>query len=336
MAMGEPIGYSYLNSIDNQNTYLPRGFFADQVHQALLGDPSLKMYMMDAPSYLSALPINNGTQVHLNWAPSNDPDVLGYYVYRANTLDDEFQLLTPNYITEADFIDYQSNAINGMINSLYMVKAVRLEHSTTGTFYNLSPAAIVDRFSMATPLPVNLLQFNGLTHSNQSNELWWEVSDESQLAGYQIQVSEDQNEFTDLMYIKYTPTNATRQTYHYNDEHPKSESYYRLKMIDLDGKFTYSDIVYLHHTLPEKEITIFPNPCAESFTLSYPSNITSTLQIQIFGINGQILKNEQKEIQIGDNLCQFTDMNSWPSGMYYVRVTDESQGSPQIFKLIKQ
>jgi hypothetical protein len=335
MAMGEPIGYSYLNSIDNQNTYLPRGFFADQVHQALLGDPSLKMYMMDAPRYLSALPINNGSQVHLNWAPSNDPDVLGYYVYRANTLDEEFQLLTPNYISEADFIDYQSNAANGMINAFYMVKAVRLEHSTTGTFYNLSPAAIVDRFSMAVPLPVNLLQFNGLTHSNLSNELWWEVSDETKLAGYQIQVSEDQDEFIDLMYIKYTPSNVTRQTYHFIDEHPKAESYYRLKMIDLDGKINYSDIVYLRHALPEKEISFFPNPCTERFTLSYPSENTTTLQIQIFSLNGQMMKSVQKEIQIGENRCQFDEIKSWPSGIYFVRVSDETIGNPQLFKILK-
>jgi hypothetical protein len=61
MTLGEPIGYSYINSVDNISTYYPKGLYSGQVHQSLQGDPSLKMYVYDAPSNLVALGIDMDT-----------------------------------------------------------------------------------------------------------------------------------------------------------------------------------------------------------------------------------------------------------------------------------
>ncbi len=146
MGLGEPIGNTFYETVKNVNVYSPTGYGYKFVHQALLGDPTLKMYPYKGPFGLVSNTINGGSVTTLTWLDSPDPQVLGYYVYRCQSLTDSFKCLNANYLTGTSFND--STAPQG--KNIYMVRAVKLQHTNTGTFYNLSPG-IMDSVTIQTP-----------------------------------------------------------------------------------------------------------------------------------------------------------------------------------------
>lgn len=134
MAMGYPIGYSALRTLNSDNAVYLNG--PQLVHANLLGDPALRMHPVKAIENLSLL--SDGTQVEVTWTAPVDEDVAGYYVYRSDTLLGNYQRISPDIITDLQFAD-----VNPPVGeNLYMVKTVKLETSGSGNYYNLSLGVI--------------------------------------------------------------------------------------------------------------------------------------------------------------------------------------------------
>ena len=101
-----------------------------------MGDPTLRMHMVAPPSNVTAT--TNGASVALNWATSTD-SVLGYHVYRMVGANGAFTRLTSSPITGTSYTD---TSATGAAN--YMIRAVKLETSASGTYYNPSTAAFLN------------------------------------------------------------------------------------------------------------------------------------------------------------------------------------------------
>jgi len=149
MALGENIGYSARLTQNNG----PRGLYrtqinsaAGQVHVALMGDPTLRMHVVMPPSGLEAS--SGGT---LSWTASPD-QVLGYHIYRAESPAGPFTRLTDSLIQETTFTE--PNAPTG--ETTYMVRAVKLESTPSGTYFNPSQGAFATVHGDATPMVRNM------------------------------------------------------------------------------------------------------------------------------------------------------------------------------------
>jgi hypothetical protein len=132
MGLGESIGVSAILTQNNQGVYENQvNYAAHQVHVTLLGDPTLRMYPVIPANNLQGSA--NGNSMVLTWNGSSDSDLQGYHVYRGSGPNGAFTRLTSSPITATSFTD---NNYPG--NATYMVRAVKLEHSGSGTFYNAS------------------------------------------------------------------------------------------------------------------------------------------------------------------------------------------------------
>src|SRR5262249_38539132 len=109
---------------------------ASQIHIALMGDPTLRMHVVAPPANL--ISTTNGAAVNLTWTFSSDP-VLGYYVYSSPSLNGPFTRLTTTPVAATNYADATSPA-----GSTYMVRAVKLETSASGSYYNLSQGAFLN------------------------------------------------------------------------------------------------------------------------------------------------------------------------------------------------
>ncbi len=135
MALGLNIGYSMRlsqNNGENGRAYPPYNAGARQVHIALMGDPTLRMHPVAPPSNLSA---DGSNGAKLNWGKARSPDgsVLGYYVYRSGSPNGPFARVSGLMVTGTSFTDNPSAG-----NYTYMVRAIKLEQSASGTYYNPS------------------------------------------------------------------------------------------------------------------------------------------------------------------------------------------------------
>jgi hypothetical protein len=214
MGLGEPIGYSTRLTQNNSGLYgnqvnkLQRG-----VHIALMGDPTLRMHPVAPPTDLRAEPAPGGA--HLNWHASSDP-VVGYHVYRASSAAGPFLRLTTSPLRTNDFTDYTPSL--GLF--IYMVRAVKLEISPSGSYYNLSQG-VFSASIQASPVTPPVIAIS-LPEAARLQLAW------SSTAGvrYTIQYTTD---FSAQQWRDLATVIATNSTTIWTEQTPtEAQRYYRL------------------------------------------------------------------------------------------------------------
>ncbi len=161
MGLGETIGFSTLQSQNNTSIYDPgNNTLLGGVHMVLMGDPSLRLHIVSPVSNVSATQVSANLQ--LNWSPSADNNILGYNIYRSDTITGNFIKLNPSIVTFNSFTD--NNPLLSS-NNIYMIRAVKSEVSPSGIYQNMSEGIFV------SALINNTFLFNG--NGNWSNSVNW-------------------------------------------------------------------------------------------------------------------------------------------------------------------
>jgi hypothetical protein len=125
------------------------------VHISLLGDPTLRMQIVQPPASLSAT--TNGAYINLQWNASGDAN-LGYHIYRATSSSGPFTRVTSAPVNSTTFQDTPASG-----SYTYMVRAIKLESGYSGTFTNAS-AGIFASASItvaATSVMISQPKWNG-------------------------------------------------------------------------------------------------------------------------------------------------------------------------------
>lgn len=131
MALGETLGYSTRLS---QNDTTAGGYGGRWIHIALMGDPTLRQHVIAPPGSVAVADL--WPQAVVSWTPSADP-VAGYHVYRAPTPRGPFTRLTAAAVAGTNWTD--PAPLQGY--ATYMVRALRLQTTPAGSYWNLSQGA---------------------------------------------------------------------------------------------------------------------------------------------------------------------------------------------------
>ncbi len=150
MGLGEAIGYSARLVQNNTGLYQPTNF-CREVHVSLLGDPTLRMQIVQPPSGLTAT--TNGAYVNLKWNASSDSSLLGYHVYRASNANGPFTRLTTS---PGSALSFQDSPGTGTYT--YMVRAIKLESGYSGSFTNASEGIFTSASAIVPATPVSISQ----------------------------------------------------------------------------------------------------------------------------------------------------------------------------------
>lgn len=149
MAMGEPIGYCALRTMNNSNTDYSlqnggwQGQSMGQAHMALMGDPSLRMRYIAPPTDLVAT--NMQWYAHFTWQPS-PAAVDGYHIYRVDEEAGVISRVNGALITGTTF----TSTVPFVPGARYMVRASQLVSTPSGTYHDLSLGAL----ATATGTPI--------------------------------------------------------------------------------------------------------------------------------------------------------------------------------------
>ncbi len=181
-------------------------------------------------------------------------------------------------------------------------------------------------FVSATPLPVELTTFTATVHE-QSVVLHWETQTEVNSFGFEIErKSEKDSEWKNIGYIGGKGNSNGKQSYEFTDypEHYGILSY-RLKQIDNDGAFSYSDILDVEFYAANKFELLqnYPNPFNPTTTIKYTIpqiNNVETLHatsLQIYNILGEEIATLVNERQAPGNYTVQFDASDLPSGTYF-------------------
>lgn len=138
MGLGMNIGYGAKTSMNNVDFYFNGSFNYSQnsVHMALMGDPTLKM--RHAPRIKSVTAVSQNNYVRLNWNKvAGKAD--GYVVYRFDSAANTYYRVNKNHIIKDTFYTDSTNYYNGY--NRYVVRAIRLETTASGSWFNLGAGA---------------------------------------------------------------------------------------------------------------------------------------------------------------------------------------------------
>ncbi len=174
-------------------------------------------------------------------------------------------------------------------------------------------------------LPVELTYFQGKVQ-NKTNALSWQTQTEENNDYFEVQHSTNGREFSTLDKVAGNGTTSDVQNYNYTHKNvTSSDNYYRLKQVDFDGEFEYSDIIYLQNDTRDTPVAIYPNPARELITYE-----GTAATLTFFDIQGRRVM-QQTAINTGTAI----DISTLRSGVYTIEILTNS-GERTFEKLIKE
>ncbi len=177
-------------------------------------------------------------------------------------------------------------------------------------------------------LPVELAYFKAQHTDRKTVDLHWTTLSETNNSHFEVERSATGKDFIQVGKVAGSGTVVERRDYHFEDKQPQQGiNYYRLRQVDWDGTFSYSEIQAVHFTAPKTTIIrVFPNPARE--VLSYQlEGIEQLKRIQLFNNSGKLLR----ETNLIDG--QFS-LQGLPDGSYFLIFQTSSEKHHQ--QVIKQ
>ncbi len=143
-------------------------------------------------------------------------------------------------------------------------------------------------------VPVELTSFTG-SYKGQTVDLNWVTATEVNNNGFEIQRSAEGGNFITVAFIQGKGTSTETSNYNYVDKNitTRTQYSYRLKQIDFDGHYTYSNVVNLSESLPVSLVLDqnYPNPFNPSTTISFALPVKSNVTLNVYNLVGQKVLN---------------------------------------------
>jgi len=158
------------------------------------------------------------------------------------------------------------------------------------------------------------------------NAITWSTSSEINNEVFQIEYSQNGTEFRVLGEVNGSGNSSAEQSYSYNDYDFQSTTvYYRIKQVDFDGNYSYSQIVSVQRELDKGNFKMFPNPANNELTISSSSDLVSYKVTDVLG-------NVRNILDVHRNAAYTTlDISELNTGLYYLEVTLEDRTEVKSF-----
>lgn len=173
-----------------------------------------------------------------------------------------------------------------------------------------------DLFTPPIGLPVTFTSFTG-HNVNEANQLRWDVEQEYNLSRYEVERSIDGFNFQRTANV--TARNITTPSTYYHSDNIRniaaSSFYYRLKAINEDGTYFYSDIIQIN-VASKNGFKIMGNPITDQISFRYNAVQAGTMKLRLLDQQGQVLRSEQKQATTGTAYYSMGNLSGLPAGMY--------------------
>ncbi|MEI9943349.1 MAG: T9SS type A sorting domain-containing protein [Chitinophagaceae bacterium] len=182
-------------------------------------------------------------------------------------------------------------------------------------------------YDNAISLPLSLTSFTAAKQSSRS-VLSWTTSSEENTQNFILERSTNGNNYLSIGIIAAAGNSSVTLHYNFTDNNPAAgANYYRLKMTDIDDKFTYSPIRLLNFGDGVKVIAVFPNPIVDILTIT---GAEAGMDLRLINSNGQQLM----QVRTTGNTMQL-DISKFSSGLYVLQVSAKGELIKNI-KVLKQ
>ncbi len=172
-----------------------------------------------------------------------------------------------------------------------------------------------------TPLPVQLASWTGEA-MGRTNKLEWATASELNTMAFVIERSGNgRTNWQELGRVEAIGFSTESQHYSFADEAPMVTAYYRLRSVDFDGYYEFSDLIIVERDRKLLEdVLIFPNPVQDDWAqVSFKSDTDRKAMILLSDVAGNILLSINKDVHKGINTLDL-DFGALPEGVYFLRM----------------
>jgi Peptidase family C25 len=262
---------------------------------------------------------------------------LSYETYDTRALEDLFRTMFGNAPSAKKGAAAKRNATNQMLNSaigdIFKQSSINsINENLAGTadpnavnadpYYvsNLQqtillgdPSIAIFKSNITQPLSLTLLDVKAVNESKKT-VISWETENEVDFDGFDVEKSFDSNKFVKIGHVKGSGSANEQNYYSFDDLFPnEGVNYYRLKMIDLDGKTSYSKIVSTKFEVLENSLKVSGNPVINNqFNFHLNNFLNNTAQLTDLRGNKISIETSNQ----GENNYIVTIKKSIPKGVY--------------------
>ncbi len=203
------------------------------------------------------------------------------------------------------------------------------------------PSAAIDDIRVTTPvaLSVDLLSFSAEKSGTSGTNVTWNVENERSFSRYELERSYEGDDFsfTKIHTVNGNCTGENQCTYTYKDINHTKTVYYRLKMIDENGEYSYSSIISLEESTDNPNtFTLISNSVEnEVLQVKVSSKKKSSAKFVLYNIAGKaVISENDVPIKSGFNQKNL-DINKLSNGVYILKIYFENEDKVLSAKVIK-
>lgn len=220
--------------------------------------------------------------------------------------------------------------INGLnANANYLIYVDGLDNTKANFTLAISGAAV---------LPLSLISFSGIINNDNQAVLNWKTTLEMNTKEFIVEKSFDGITFSYLATVAAKGSNNNdTNLYDLIDKSPyPGNNYYRLKIVDNDNSFNYSNIVLLKTDKQAFAVTkMFPNPVHSTYNIEIIADKAKNINIELFDVIGKKVLSQSLNLQAGINEKQIT-LFALAAGAYVVQLRDETGNVIKKAKIVKE
>jgi len=176
-------------------------------------------------------------------------------------------------------------------------------------------------------LPIIFSQPLEAKQAKRTTRLTWSVANQTNNDKYIIEHSLNGRDFVNIGEIKGDGNNTAEQHYEYTHGTPSiGINYYRIKQIDFDGKYSYSNVAHVQYKGNGEGIKVYPNPSSTHITV-VAQDSNKNRSVEIYNSIGLLIKDALID---NSNKVNVSDL---PQGVYYIRLKNAVSGTQTFYKL---
>ena len=186
--------------------------------------------------------------------------------------------------------------------------------------------------TISNVLPLSLLSFTATQTTSQHTSLQWQTTNEINTKNFEVEWSYDGIIYTTIATVSATGNGTQNKTYNYIHPFPVyGSNFYRLKMNDFDGRFTYSLIVKIKTTTSKIITVVFPNPVMDLLNLNIQSPKNEQLRLYLCSRDGKTVAAKTFFISKGNNILNW-NIQTMAAGVYSIYCDNKNFVSLNILK----
>lgn len=172
-----------------------------------------------------------------------------------------------------------------------------------------------------SPLPIELLSFTA-TPNNRQVDLAWQTATETNNSYFEVEKTINGTDWEFVCKQNGAGNSTTVLSYTDVDKNPyMGTSYYRLKQVDFDGQYTYSQIETVNFN-GQSETIVYPNPNKGDFTVKMIAETAGNTTITLFDNLGKILVSQENTTTKGVNFWNISTTDL-PNGIYFLQIQNK-------------